>query len=179
MHPDAVDGVILRDAGPADSEALALVAAATCLETFAGTLPGDAIVQHCARYNTPSQMRRYLEHPRTRAWLAVASEGGAPIGYAMLTEPDLPVELGEADLELRRIYLFSRFQGTGVGQRLMDTSISGAYAMGAPRLLLGVYGENLRALHFYERNGFRRVGTRKFTVGNLVCDDFVLGRALP
>ena len=174
-----VDDVVLREASPDDVEALALVAGATCLDAFAGILPGAAIVQHCARHNTPERFGHYLAQPATRAWLAVAAAGEAPVGYSMLTAPDLPLDdLGPHDLELRRIYLLSRFQGGGAGQQLMDVVLDGARASGAKRLLLGVYAKNGRALRFYERNGFRQIGTRQFTVGTLVCDDFVLGRPL-
>ena len=38
----------IREAGEADAPALALIGAATFLETFAGILDGDAIVGHCA-----------------------------------------------------------------------------------------------------------------------------------
>ena len=174
-----VDDVVVREAGEADVEALALVGAATLLETFAGILPGHAILQHSARHHTPDQYRHHLRHPTTRAWLAVTAAGNAPVGYSMLTEPDLPLDdLGPGDLELRRIYLFSRFQGSGVGQELMDVAVREARARRAPRLLLGVYAGNLRALRFYERNGFQQIGARQFTVGTLVCDDYVLGRSL-
>ena len=38
----------IREAGEADAAALALIGAATFLETFAGILDGEAIVGHCA-----------------------------------------------------------------------------------------------------------------------------------
>lgn len=174
-----VDTVALRPCVLEDAEALALVAASTFLEAFAGVLPGPAIVQHCARHHIPAIYVRYLSDPRVQTWLAVMREGDAPVGYSMLTPPDLPLEdLHPADVELKRIYLFSKFQGSGVGQKLMDVALDGARSVEAPRLLLGVYAGNSRALRFYARNGFRQVGVRNFTVGTLVCDDLVLGRTL-
>lgn len=175
-----VDGVVFRAAaGSADADLLSLVAGATFLESFAGVLPAEAILAHNTRNNSPEKFRSYLSASRTRAWLACAAEGGAPVGYAMLTAPDLPLpNLAATDIELRRIYLFSRFQGGGAGQVLLDLAAAGARQSGAPRLLLGVYARNHRALRFYERNGFRIAGTRQFTVGTLVCDDLVLAKAL-
>lgn len=175
----AVDAVALRLCRLQDVEALALVAAATFLEAFAGMLPGPAIIQHCARHHTSASYTRYLTQEKVHIWLAVTQPGDAPVGYSMLTPPDLPLQdLQPADVELKRIYLFSRFQGTGVGQQLLDVAIERARAMRAPRLLLGVHAGNARALRFYQRNGFREVGVRTFTVGTLVCDDFVLARDL-
>jgi ribosomal protein S18 acetylase RimI-like enzyme len=172
-----VDEVTLRPCSSEDAEALALVGSATFLESFAGILPGPAIVKHCATNNSPASFTKYLATPRVQAWMATTIPGDAPVGYAMLTPPDLPLpDITGTDIELKRIYLFSRFQGSGMGQKLMEAAIYGAREGGATRLLLGVYAGNARALRFYARNGFEQVGTRTFTVGDLVCDDFVLGR---
>ena len=177
--PNGIDDVVLRPCVLEDAEALALVAAATFLEAFAGVLPGDAIVRHCATHNIPSVYARYLARKDIRAWFAVMRTGGAPVGYSMLTSPDLPLDdVAPSDVELKRIYLFSKFQGCGAGQQLMNVAVEEARRMEARRLLLGVHAENSRALRFYERNGFHQVGTRTFMVGNLVCDDFILGRTL-
>lgn len=51
----------VRLASMADTESLALVGAATFLETFAGILDGSAIVAHCGREHSPVAYRRYLE----------------------------------------------------------------------------------------------------------------------
>lgn len=174
-----VDGIEVRRAGVEDAAMLALVGAATFLDSFAGVLPGEAIVAHCARHHVATVYAGYLARPEVAAWLAVMRAGGAPVGYAMLTPPELPEEtLRAGDAELKRIYALSRLHGSGVGQRLMETAIAEARARGARRLMLGVYAGNARALRFYERNGFVRVGERRFTVGSLVCDDYVLAREM-
>ena len=46
---------------------------------------------------------------------------------------------------------------------------------GAKRMLLGTYDQNHRAVAFYERAGFEKVGERKFQVGNQVFNDIVMG----
>lgn len=174
-----VDEIVVRRAGVEDAAMLALVGAATFLDGFAGVLPGDAMVAHAGRHHVAEVYTRYLEQPEVAAWLAVAANGGAPVGYAMVTPPDLPEGTMESgDLELKRIYALSRFHGSGVAQRMMDTAIAEAKQRGARRLTLGVYAGNARALRFYARNGFGQIGTRQFTVGSLLCDDFVLGRLL-
>jgi ribosomal protein S18 acetylase RimI-like enzyme len=88
--------------------------------------------------------------------------------------PDLSAD----DIELKRIYLLSRFQGNGRGNRLMEGALNAARAMGKKRILLGVYAKNAKALAFYRKHGFAQVGTRTFQVGSSVFHDLVLGRAL-
>ena len=171
--------VSLRECTADDASTLAIIAAATLLEAFAGFIPGDALLAHCAKNHFPAAYTAYLEKPQTRAWLAEVEPGAAPIGYAMLTAPDFPAELVKpGDIELRRIYLFSRFHGDGVGQRMIDTAVAGARQQQAKRLLLGVHPENKRALAFYRRNGFEKIGVRTFQVGASTFEDPVLALEL-
>lgn len=64
--------VAIRPATGADAGRLALVGAATFLETFAGTLDGDAIVAHCARVHAAAAYAEALAGG-ARAWLAEAA----------------------------------------------------------------------------------------------------------
>ncbi len=169
------DTVALREGTAADAPTLALIGAATFLEAFAGIVPGDAILAHCAKNHNAAAYISYFGQPETRAWLAEVSPGAAPIGYAMLTAPDFPAGLAQpGDLELRRIYLFSRFHGGGTGQKMIGVAIEGARRQNAKRLLLGVHPGNRRALAFYRRNGFVQIGTRTFHVGTSIFEDPVL-----
>jgi len=162
----------IREAGEADAAALALIGAATFLETFAGILDGQAIVGHCAAQHQEAAYRAYLASG-ARAWLAEAQPGGAPSGFALIGRPDLAAaEAG--DIELKRIYSLSRFHGSGLGAALMRCALDAA--AGHRRLLLGVYARNERALAFYRKQGFVDVGTRQFNVGGKLYDDRVLAR---
>lgn len=166
----------IREAGVDDADALSLVGAATFLETFSGVLDGLAIVRHCHKAHSPLAYRTLLKSG-ARAWLAELAPGNAPIGFALTSEPDLPGQKA-ADLELRRIYVLSRFHGAGPGGALMEAVISAAQTAKASWLLLGVYAGNTRALAFYERCGFRQIAERRFDVGGVGYDDRVLARTL-
>jgi GNAT superfamily N-acetyltransferase len=183
-----------RQCLPADAAILALIGASTFLEAYAGWIPGDAIVGHCFKNHTEAAYAHYLAQPTTRAWLAEAAPGAAPIGYALLTEPDFAPELlHPGDAELKRIYVFSRFhrgpraaedtgstsQNPAPGQALMNLAIAHAKSQRNPRLLLGLHRDNARALRFYQKNGFAPIGTRTFQVGTHIFDDLVLAKPLP
>ncbi len=172
-------GVGLRRARAQDAPALSVVAAATFLDAFAGVIDGDAIVGHCRDALSPEAFAEALETSTTAAWIAAARAGGAPVGYAMVTAPDLPsVETRAGDLELKRIYVLSRYQGFGVGRALMEAVEAHARDAGAGRMLLGVYSGNETALTFYAAGGFERIGSRRFNVGGRVYDDAVLAKVL-
>lgn len=169
----------VRRAAAEDAEALALVGAATFLESFAGTLAANAIIGHCTAHHRAEAYAAALD-AGAAAWLAEADPGGAPVGYVLLHKPDLvDIATTPDDLELKRIYAFSRYHGSGLGGALMDAAADEARNRGATRLLLGVYAGNARALSFYARQGFVQAGTRRFQVGPQIYDDFILAMPLP
>ena len=155
---------------------LSLVARASFLEAFAGTLDGPDILAHCEKNNSPEAFAKYLAQPTARCAMAEAEPGDAPVGYIVCCEPDLPVDVSPDDYELRRIYLLHRFQGLGVGRALMDCAVRLTREVGRTRLLLGVYGKNYDAIRFYEKAGFQQIGERYFTVGSTTHHDAVMAR---
>ncbi len=169
--------VTIRGCVAGDERALALVGKATFLETYAGTLDRSDLLHHCDVEHGEPRYAAWLRTPDYRLWLAEV-EGGAPVGYAVLGPSDLPIPTTVRDLELKRIYLLHRFEGAGVGRRLMETAVAAAMAAGAHRLLLGVYDENHRALAFYARHAFSEAGRKAFTIVSTTYDDLVLGRPL-
>ena len=170
--------VNIRPCGAADAAALAQVGQATFLETYATVLPAADILFHCRHEHGEARYAEWLAVPGYDVWGAEVAGLGALVGYVMLSPPDLPVPTGAGDLEIKRIYLLSRFQGGGVGARLMDVAVATARKAGARRIWLGVYGENASAIAFYARQGFAQAGVRKFQVGANTYDDLVLAKDL-
>jgi ribosomal protein S18 acetylase RimI-like enzyme len=168
----------LRRAGADDAAAAAMVAAASFLETFAGIIPGPDIVAHCARKSSPEAFAAWTDDARSVVTLAEHPQGGAPVGYSVVTTPDLPIEHHDGDVELRRIYALTITRGTGLGHALLVRAIADARANGAERMLLGVLGTNKVARAFYEREGFALAGTRRFEVGAAWYDDVIYARPL-
>ena len=175
--------VMLRRATANDAAALGAIGAATFLEAFTWAMPGADVVDFVTRHHTAEAYAKYLAKPDTRITLAVTGED-YPVGYAMICAPDFPsFDVQPSDIELKRIYLFSRFRKGGgtspaPAQKLMDAAVADARALGRTRLLLGTHAGNERAIRFYRRNAFEVVGARTFVVGEQVCEDYIFGRSL-
>lgn len=164
----------IRQANLADAKALSLVGGATFLETFAAVHTGAELVAHCEAEHSVLAYKRILG-PDTDVWLTEIADTGAPMGYAILSLPRLPGHR-RGDLELKRIYLMSRLHGSGVGVALMDRVLARAQERGAERLVLGVYSANTRAIAFYRKAGFERIGEYQFFVGKTGYEDWILAR---
>lgn len=172
--------ITIRKAAPGDEYALGAVGMATFLESFIEDIPGPDLIKHCHNQHSVEAYRQFLNasDPRYACWLAEHPETGAPVGYAVTCPPDLPVKTEPNDIELKRIYVFSKYHGSGAGKQLNDAATAHAKALKAPTFLLGTYEENVRAIAFYKREGFTQVGTRQFQVGDKLFDDIVMAKPL-
>jgi ribosomal protein S18 acetylase RimI-like enzyme len=168
----------VRQAGEADAALLSLVANAAFLDTYAPVLPGADLLAHCLKSNTAEVFAAWLADPATVVTVAELAPGHAPVGYAVLTAPDFPIDQQPGDLELRRIYTLRQTYGSGIGAALMARAQADAVLLGGRRLLLGVWDENVRARAFYERQGFSVIGSRDFQVGSEIHTDPIYAKAL-
>ncbi len=168
--------MIVRRATAADAERLALVGAASFLESFADDHPGDGIVEFCATHHSRAAWDKALVDPDQAAWI-VEGPVGAPIGYALLVPPVLPGTM-PADAELKRIYVLSRWHGAGLGRTLYQQVEDEARRRGAARLVLGVYKKNDKAIRFYMARGFEAIGETVFADFDVAFGDYVMAKPL-
>lgn len=89
--------------------------------------------------------------------ILVAKDGDRVVGFVGCGQhgPEDP-DTGE----VFALYVLPEYQGTGVGQRLMDAALDKLSA--CPHLCLWAVKGNERAIRFYEKNGFRLNGEEKF-----------------
>ncbi|MEL8056109.1 MAG: GNAT family N-acetyltransferase [Pseudomonadota bacterium] len=163
-----------------DAEALSTIGSATFLESFIEDIPGPDLIKHCQTQHSIEAYRDYLSKsdPRYACWIASYAKTGAPIGYALTCPPDLPMETADTEIELKRIYVFSRFHGSGAAKALNDLVDAHARSLNCRRILLGTYEDNKRAIAFYHREGYEKIGTRQFQVGDQVFDDIIMAKPL-
>jgi ribosomal protein S18 acetylase RimI-like enzyme len=80
-------------------------------------------------------------------------------------------------LELKRLDVARAWHGQRVAQALMDVALDAARARGARTVWLGVWERNPRAIAFYAKYGFTRVGEHTFVLGADAQTDWVLARS--
>ncbi|MBH1992519.1 MAG: GNAT family N-acetyltransferase [Sphingomonadaceae bacterium] len=167
-----------RKADLADAPTLSILGGATFLTSFAHDHPGAALVTHIRNAHGEAYYRAALSDP-AQTVLIGETPMGAPVGYAMVTPPDLPIPTDPAqDVELKRIYLLNGWQGGGHGDAIMALVLDEAQRRAATRLLLAVYPQNDRARRFYARHGFAEIGALTFMVGDVPFRDLIYARDL-
>lgn len=172
----------VRRAEASDAAALAELAALTfplaCPPHTSEAAKAAFIATNLSRENFTA----YLADP-ARA-IFVAEEDGALIGYTMLiagepTDADVAAAVTlRPSVELSKCYVHPDAHGAGAASALLAASIAHAAEAGAAGMWLGVNQQNARAQRFYGKQGFARVGTKRFLVGDRFEDDFVFERPL-
>ena len=178
--------VVVRPATVADAPALAVVAAATFALACPPHTTPEAVTAFIADVLSVERFEEYLADPARDLFLAhdPAGEGDRATGYAMLVtgepaDPDVRAVLEHRPTsELSKIYVLPDGHGSGTSSLLMAAALDAARARGARGAWLGVNQLNERAQRFYAKNGFTKVGTKRFLVGDRYEDDFVFEQAL-
>lgn len=136
--------------------------------------------------DTPQDMADYLHESfnleKIRKEIAdedktffIIYRNGKAVGYAKLREGvKYDCIKNDNSVELQRIYLVERVYGTGIGEKLLNHCLRFAREKGFATLFLGVWQENERAVRFYEKHGFRKVGTTTFPYGDTVGTNWVM-----
>jgi ribosomal protein S18 acetylase RimI-like enzyme len=172
----------VRRAVASDNGALAVLAAATFPLACPPHTTDEAKAAFIATHLSQANFDTYLADP-ARDILLAEIEGEA-VGYTMLvfaepSDPDVASALTVTpSIELSKFYVLAGHHGQGIASALMTDTIAAAQKRGAAAVWLGVNEENARANRFYEKNGFAKVGTKRFLVGERYEDDFVRERVL-
>lgn len=158
------------------------------LTDLAYTTFWDAFHQHPA--NRPDDMAAYMaeafSEEQTGRELAdekniflLAEIDGEAAGYAKLIVDVIEEGItAERPIELNRLYTHQKFLGKGIGQALMDECFNLARELGRDVMWLGVWEFNPRAQRFYEKNGFRIVGSHIFQLGSDAQTDLLMRKNL-
>ncbi|MEV7661428.1 GNAT family N-acetyltransferase [Paenarthrobacter sp. NPDC089316] len=172
----------IRTATAHDAGKLAELAAITFpLACPPGSSPAD-IQAHLEKTLSEANFSEYLTDANIT--IMVLDDDGQLTGYTMLiakptADPDVASVLSALpSTELSKCYVHPDHHGKGAASRLIQASLALATDKGAAGVWLGVNSENAKAIRFYEKSGFQRVGTKSFKLGNTVEHDFVMENRL-
>lgn len=98
---------------------------------------------------TPARICRHIQDPDTVVVLAAVA--AQSIGFAVMSYSD-------AEAHLKLLAVKPPYQRRGVGRRLIAWLEDSALVAGTPMIYLELRADNARALTFYEKLGYRKIG---------------------
>ncbi len=167
----------IRHATPQDAALLASFAAQAFTDAYLGLDDPQELADYVAEHFQPEIMAGVITDPACATLLIWSGEQLA--GYAIVKAGAAPDCVpGPVAVQLWRLYLDQRFIGRGLGALLMEAAHAQARRHGAQTLWLSVYDRNERAVSFYERFGFAKVGDKEFLFGGRIYIDPIYAAAV-
>jgi ribosomal protein S18 acetylase RimI-like enzyme len=178
--PMALPAPIVRAAKAEDAAAIAKIGREVFTATFAHTVSHSNLAAYLDSKYTAAAVLADLTDVDSRFFV---SESDAIVsGFLQLKLSSSALEPCIADkpkpVELARIYVDNAHHGGGVAKALLTHSEGFSRDQGYETIWLGVLPENSRAVRFYEKAGFERVGEHTFMVGDQMDTDAIMVKTL-
>jgi diamine N-acetyltransferase len=85
-----------------------------------------------------------------------------------------PPPASRSPLEITTLYVQPRHQSSGKGVALLQRALDHCRSTGGERAWLKVSTENSRAIDFYLRHGFTKIGTTHFVIADQAYENHVM-----
>lgn len=164
--------------------ALAVLGARTFPSACPKWMTQEAITDFIAVEFNPEAVKKRLQAPDKYQYV-VAEIAGELVGYtlAMASVDDhagFEVAINENGSYLSKCYVDEHYHGCGIAGALLRYTLDNISKIWpqCPILYLGTSTENKRAIKFYKKHGFKKIGSRKFNVGGIINNDIVMAKDL-
>jgi ribosomal protein S18 acetylase RimI-like enzyme len=146
-------------------------------ETFGPANRAENMRAYLATAYSPERVREEVADPASIHLIAEVE--GTAAGYARLHAGEVAAPVaGERPVELVRLYVERAHHGSGVAVALMQACLDHARDGGHDVMYLGVWEHNARAIAFYRKWAFEKVGEHAFMLGDDEQTDWVMSRAV-
>lgn len=155
----------IEEIGLAEIEVLQIVSKQTFSEAFSDCNAVENMEQYLNKGFTLSKLAAELKNPNSIFYFAKVND--EVVGYLKLNFGDAQTDLKDPKaLEIERIYVIKAFYGKKIGQQFYHKALQVAEDKGVEYIWLGVWEHNLRAISFYQKNGFIEFATHDFWLGD-------------
>ncbi len=165
----------VRTASVEDARGLAELGRRTFEETFAKDNTPEDMADYLQSHFGEALQRAELQDAASRFLLLLAE--GRLAGYTKLRSGPANA-YGQSPLEVCRFYVERPWHGAGAAHTLMEASLALARQQAHDALWLAVWEHNARAIRFYLKCGFSKVGEQPFRLGADVQTNWLMARAL-
>jgi ribosomal protein S18 acetylase RimI-like enzyme len=148
-----------------DIDLLQEIGRTTFIQTFSDTNSEDNMKAYLAAGFSREKLFAELCNDESEFYFAAVENN--IVGYLKINTGQAQKEQqNNQSLEIERIYVLQEFHGQRVGQLLYEKAIAIAQMKKALYVWLGVWEKNLRAISFYEKNGFIAFDQHIFQLGD-------------
>lgn len=148
-----------------DAKDIALLGRITFTETF-GHLFKDKqdLLNYYDRTFSVEKIENGISKPNNLFW--ISSVDRLPVGYAKLKLNSESEFIESKNVcQLQKIYVLKDFLSMKIGLELQNRLLEKARELGFEKIWLSVLNSNERAINFYKKSGFGKIGNHDFQIG--------------
>ena len=169
--------IYLQEARLVDAPVLQKLGAKTFYDTYGPYNTEEDMEQYIAQKFSIDYLRTELSKATSQNFIAWDKDKA--IGYLKINYGTAQTDLRLVDaLEIERLFVIPAYQGKQVGKLLLQKAFSLAQDLQKNNIWLNVWEKNLRAIRFYEKNGFQTFNKHLFKLGTVVQTDLMMKRSL-
>jgi diamine N-acetyltransferase len=174
LNSSLMDTMIIRKATVDDAAFISLLARITFSETYSHLITDrHALFEYYSKFFSVARIRASLQDDNNIFLLAINEE--LPVGYAKLKkQAPTPFIDSTKCSQLQHIYVLQDFVAKRIGQLLINQVFEEISKLRNDYCWVSLYKGNERAIRFYEKKQFYRVGTHTHQIGKQVFDFIVL-----
>ena len=148
-------------ATPADAPLLAVIGKPAFIEAHGHSASEEVINNYVKEKFSEEAFNADLTFPEHI--FHIISHNGQPAGYSKIVLNEAHPEISISNIaKLERLYLLKAFYGANLGAALFRFNVDLSKQQGQEGMWLYVWKENRRAIRFYEKNGFKAIGSYDF-----------------
>jgi ribosomal protein S18 acetylase RimI-like enzyme len=164
--------ISLRQWSEKDFAAVRRILWETWLATYGSFVPEKDLRSYLETHYSCGALADLHARPEVRGYLAEVE--GRPAAWMRTT-----LHREEGRLYVSSLYVLPAEQGGGIGSRLLGVAEGSAREHAVTQLWLGVMEQNVEAVAWYRKKGFRFVTEEPFTMGETTINHLIGYRALP
>ncbi|GLB54092.1 N-acetyltransferase [Neptunitalea chrysea] len=168
----------IRLANKKDAKFIALLGRITFSETFAHYFNYEQdLLDYLDATFSVKKIEKSIEKSNNKYWIATVNN--LPVGYAKLKlNSKSEFILSEQVCQLQKIYVLKDFLSMKIGGELQHYLLEEAKQLGFKEIWLSVLQENTRAINFYNKSGFEKIGEHNFQIGRKIFHFLVMKKVL-
>jgi len=168
----------IKKAQITDAAIIAVLGQVTFMETYRHLFEDlNELIDYCESSFSVQKLERDIMRPNNHFFIAWFDS--LPVGYALIKfENSNNSGSNNRMSQLDRIYVLKEFLNKKIGQKLKDALIEKALAEKSDCIWLHVNPENDRAIHFYKKNGFSKIGNDTFSIGDRTFQSMTMIKSL-
>lgn len=160
-----MENIEIRLAKKEDAQFIALLGRITFTETFGHffRVKQDLLDYYNVTFSV-DKIEKGIEKPNNVFFIAFVNR--LPVGYAKL-KVNSKSEFIESKhtCQLQKIYVLKDFLSMKIGFELQNLLLKKTKELGYDKIWLSVLNSNERAINFYKKSGFKKIGDHDFQIG--------------